>query len=78
MHRFPETYLLLQEQDRERAATKQALERAARSGGEQRPGLARGGLTGFARVLRGAAFAVTHIGQTGRSGNTSVTGPSGI
>jgi hypothetical protein len=60
----PNTVLWLQEQDRERAMTQRALERAARSGGEQRPGLARGGINGFARVLRraGSAVASFHLG----------------
>jgi DNA-binding CsgD family transcriptional regulator len=35
MHMYPEMYLWLQEQDRERAMTQRALERAARAGGER-------------------------------------------
>lgn len=48
-------YLWLMDQDRERMFQQRALERAARSGGEQRPGLARGGITGFFRDLRQTA-----------------------
>ena len=38
MYMHPETFLWMHEQDRERAMTQRALERAARGGGEQRPG----------------------------------------
>ena len=52
MYMHPKTYLWLQEQDRERMLTERALQRAAREGGEQRPGLARGGISSFADFLR--------------------------
>ena len=38
MYMHPKTFLWIQEQDRERMFQQRALERAARSGGEQRPG----------------------------------------
>lgn len=78
MYMHPETYLWLVEKDRERAMTQRALERAARAGGTQRPGLARGGITSFARVLRGAASAAIHVraGLAGRT--TDLTGSSGV
>ena len=43
MYRDPDTYLRMLEQDRERMQTERALQRGAREGGEQRPGLDRGG-----------------------------------
>jgi hypothetical protein len=50
------------EQDRERAMAQRALERAARSAGEPRPGLARGGISGVVRVLLlGAGRAPTSV-----------------
>ena len=55
MFMHPDIHIWLQEQDRERAMTQHALERAARTGGIQRPGLVRGGLSSFARLLRRAA-----------------------
>ena len=48
MYMHPKTFLWIQEQDRERMFQQRALERAARSGGEQRPGLVRGGLASIA------------------------------
>ena len=47
------THLWLVEQDRERAMTQRALERAARAGGSPRPGETRGGIS-LAKVLRRA------------------------
>jgi hypothetical protein len=72
----PNTYLEMIEQDRERAMIQRALERAARSGGAQRPGLIRGGLTSFARLARQAGVAVTsfHLGAFG--GTSPVAGSS--
>ena len=61
MHMHPEAHLWLTDQDRERAMTQRALERAARSGGVQTPGLARGGITSLARVLRRAGSAASHL-----------------
>lgn len=65
MYMHPTTYLWILEQDRERAMTQRALERAARSGGAQHPGLARGGISSFTRVLRRAASAAArlHLGN---------------
>ena len=72
----PNTYLEMIEQDRERAMIQRALERAARSGGEQRPGVFRGGITSFARLARQAGNAVTslHLGAFG--GTSPVAGSS--
>lgn len=50
----PDIHIWLQEQDRERAMAQHALERAARAGGVQQPGLVRGGISSFARLLRRA------------------------
>ena len=55
MYMHPKTYLWIQEQDRERMFQQRALERAARSGGEQRPGLVRGGLASIVKFVRQAA-----------------------
>ena len=74
----PKTFLWLQEQDRERAMTQRALERAARSGGEQRPGLARGGITGFARILRRAGAAATSLHLGGPRPTADLSGPAAI
>jgi hypothetical protein len=78
LNMHPETYLWMVEQDRERAMAQRALERAARSGGEHRPGLARGGITSFARVLRRAGEAVTlgHLG--GSRPTTHLSGEPGV
>ncbi len=58
LYTHPKTFLWMMEQDRERAMTQRALERAARSGGEQRPGLARGGFTSLASGIRTAVAAL--------------------
>jgi hypothetical protein len=73
----PETYIWLQEQDREHEMTKRALERAARSGGEQRPGLARGGISSFVRVLHVIASAADNIRFGGSRSNSDLTGLQG-
>lgn len=78
MYMHPKTYLWLQEQDRERMLTERALQRAAREGGEQRPGLARGGISSFARFLRKTGSAVTHIRLGGPRETSSLSGQSGI
>ncbi len=52
MYMHPKTYLWLQEQDRERMFQQRALQRAARSGGEQRPGLVRGGIASIVKFVR--------------------------
>jgi hypothetical protein len=54
MYMHPKTYLWLQEQDRERMFQQRALQRAARSGGEQRPGLVRGGIASIVKFVRKA------------------------
>ena len=72
----PNTYLEMLEQDRERAMVQRALERAARSGGEQRPGLVRGGISSFARLARKASNAVTSINLGGFGGTSQVAGSS--
>jgi hypothetical protein len=73
----PETHLWLIEQDRERAMAKRALERAARDGGVQRPGLARGGISALVRVLRQAAAPSGRPRSASPSGTSEVTGASG-
>ncbi len=77
LYQHPETYLAMWEQDRERAMAQRALERAARSGGEQRPGLARGGISNFAKILRGAGSAVVHFHVGGSSPAARTTGSQG-
>src|SRR5712691_1468722 len=69
VHMHPNEYLWLVEQDRERAMTKRALERAAREGGEQHPGVARGGIIGFVRVLRQTAIATFNLRSAGPGAN---------
>ncbi len=59
MYMHPKTFLWIQEQDRERMFQQRALERAARSGGEQRPGLVRGGLASIVKFVRQAAVAAS-------------------
>ena len=54
MYMHPKTYLWLQEQDRERMFQQRALQRAAKSGGEQRPGLVRGGIASIVKFIRQA------------------------
>jgi hypothetical protein len=74
----PKTYLSMVDQDRERAMTQHALERAARSGGEQRPGLARGGFISLAKVLKRAGSAVTSISVGGPRTTSHLSGSTGI
>ena len=74
----PKTFLWLQEQDRERAMTQRALERAARSGGEQRPGLARGGITSFARILRRAGSVATSLHLGGSRPTSRLSDSTGV
>ena len=59
MYLHPNDYLWMAEQDRDRAMAQRALERAARSGGDDQPGAVRGGLTSLAAILRRAAAATT-------------------
>ena len=54
MYMHPNSYLWLQEQDREREFQQRALQRAAKSGGEQRPGLVRGGIASIVKFIRNA------------------------
>jgi hypothetical protein len=77
MYTHPETFIWLQEQDREHEMTKRALERAARSGGEQRPGLARGGISSFARFLLVIASAAENIRFGGPRSSSDQTGLQG-
>jgi hypothetical protein len=76
VYMHPETHIWMVEQDRERAMAQRALERAAREGGDQRPGVARGGITSFARVLRETVGTI-HIGTGSRGRTTRISGPSG-
>ena len=71
MHMHPEAYIEMVDQDRERALTLRALQRAAREGGTQQPGMARGGIAGFTELLRSAAATVF-----GRPSENDATGPS--
>ncbi len=77
VHMHPDSYLWLIEQDRERAMTQRALERAAREGGEQQPGLARGGISGFVRTVRQTAAATINFRAAGPGGAARMSGPSG-
>ena len=74
LYAHPKTFLWMMEQDRERAMAQRALERAARSGGEQRPGVARGGFSSFARVLRRVAAAVANARHGGQPHRAALTG----
>ena len=78
MYLDPQTYLWMVEQDRERAMTQKALERAARSGGEQRPGLARGGITSLAKLLRQAGTTITSIKLNGTSSSANLSGSAAL
>ena len=60
MYMHPKTFLWIQEQDRERMFQQRALERAAKSGGEQRPGIVRGGLASIVKFVREATSG--HLG----------------
>jgi hypothetical protein len=77
MHMHPETHLWLVEQDRERAMIQRALERAAREGGTQQPGLVRGGITSFARVLGRVGSAASSLFPGVAGGASPAAGPSG-
>ena len=75
MYMHPKTYLWLQEQDRERMFQQRALQRAAQSGGEQRPGLVRGGIASIVKFVREATSG--HLGDSAETGSTSqLTGAS--
>lgn len=73
----PKTYLWMVEQDRERAMTQHALERAARSGGEQRPGLLRGGIAAITRLVRQAGSSATNLRLGGTHG-AALDGSAGV
>jgi hypothetical protein len=77
MHMHPDAYLQMVEQDRERAMAQRALERAAREGGNQQPGLVRGGIVGFARVLSRVGSAASSLFPGAAGGASPVAGPSG-
>jgi hypothetical protein len=70
MNLDPTTQLWLINQDREREISKRALQRAAREGGAQQPGLVRGGISGLAKVLRRTASAAGRF-NPGRTGSTT-------
>ena len=74
----PKTYLWMVDQDRERAMTQHALERAARSGGEQRPGLVRGGISSFVKLARRAGAAATGIHLGAPQSTTRLSGSTGV
>ena len=73
MFMHPDIHIWLQEQDRERAMAQHALERAARAGGTERPGLVRGGISSFARLFRRAARRRAGTARV----SSQVTGASG-
>jgi hypothetical protein len=66
MYMHPKTYLWLQEQDRERMFQQRALQRAAQAGGEQRPGLVRGGIASIVKFVREATSG--HLGGAAETG----------
>ena len=76
MHMHPEAYIEMVDQDRERALTLRALQRAAREGGAQHPGMARGGIAGFAALLRSAAATVGRPSESDATGPSLPTGPA--
>jgi len=69
MYMHPKTYLWIQEQDRERMFQQRALQRAAQSGGEQRPGLVRGGIASIVKFVREATSG--HLGGPAETDPTS-------
>ena len=75
MYMHPKTFLWIQEQDRERMFQQRALERAARSGGEQRPGIVRGGLASIVKFVRNAT-APRAAGPTKSNPTSQLTGAS--
>jgi hypothetical protein len=78
MHMHPETYIELVDQDRERAMTQRALQRAAREGGVKQPGESRGGIIGFATSLRSAAATAIHGLSRNASGTSGPAVASGV
>ncbi len=77
MHMHPESYIEMVDQDRERAMARRALERAAREGGDQHPGQARGGIVGLAGLVRSLTTAVGHPRSRSASSGSSRALPSG-
>jgi hypothetical protein len=78
MHMHPEAYIEMVDQDRERAMTQRALQRAAREGGVKQPGESRGGIVGLAASLRSAA-ATAILGRSRRpSGPATPAIPSAV
>jgi len=75
MYMHPKTFLWIQEQDRERMFQQRALERAAKSGGEQRPGIVRGGLASIVKFVRQAASSRA-AGPTKSNPTSQLTGAS--
>ena len=73
MYMHPKEYLWLQEQDREREFQLRALQRAAQSGGEQRPGLVRGGIASIVKFVRQAT---TRSGPAATDPTSHLTGAS--
>ena len=76
MYQHPDHQLWMIEQDRERAMTQRALERAAREGHEQ-PGLFRGGFSSLAKAVRGAASGAGGFHFGGPRPTTDLTGTTG-
>ena len=72
----PNIYVEMTRQDREREMIQRALERAARAGGEQRPGLFRGGIISFGRLARQAGTALSSFQLGGFGGTSPVAGSS--
>ena len=77
MYLHPNDYLWMADQDRDRAMAQRALERAARSGGDDHPGAVRGGLSSLAAILRRAAATTTQIRLGGSRPSAPVSGPAG-
>ena len=77
MHMHPESYIEMVDQDRERAMTQRALQRAAREGGAKQPGQARAGIVGLAASLRSAATTAFHVRSRRPGGDSSPALPSG-
>ena len=75
MFMHPISHLALLDWEREYGMKQRALERRARDGAYQQPGLARGGISSFARFLRRAAAAIDL--RPGSAGRTSLTDSTG-
>jgi len=73
----PKTFLWMVEQDRERAMAQHALERAARSGGEQKPGLFRGGIAAITRLIHQVGSSSTSVGLGGPGSTPRLDGAAG-